>query len=137
MPRIFLAFTLAVMAGAAQAQVVVVDCGGATGIHGVSSALRADPADGFEQFLGKEVIPSVILDDNLRPVLALRSARGEWNVIDRRGYDSQQSGSVLTFLVREGVTSGAMQYDVATKRFFHAASDIKRGVLFARFAQCD
>ncbi|MDG1861860.1 MAG: hypothetical protein P8J02_01360 [Yoonia sp.] len=58
-------------------------------------------------------------------------------MIDRRGYDSEQSGSVLTFLVREGVTSGAMQYDVATKRFFHAASDIKRGVLFARYAQCE
>lgn len=137
MIRMTLALTLAFLAGAAHAQVVVVDCGGATGIHGVSSVLRDDPANGFEQFLGKEVIPSVILDDNLRPALALRSAGGVWNVIERRGYDSSQSGSVLTFLFREGVTSGAMQYDVATKRFFHAATDIKRGVLFSRFAQCE
>ena len=124
-------------AQAAQAQVVVVDCGGAAGIQGKSSVLRENPADGFEQFLGKEVIPSLILDDNLRPALALRASNGLWTVIGRRSYDSNQSGSVVTFLVRDNSTSGTMQYDVATKQFFHAAADIKKGVLFALFAQCE
>ncbi len=131
-----LAVILSLCAVQAQAQVVVVDCGGPTGIHGISSVIRDDPADGFQTFLGKEVIPSVILDDNLRPVLALRSGLGLWNVIDRRGYDSTQTGSVLTFLVRDGGTSGTMQFDVASKTFFHAASDMRRGKLFARYAQC-
>ncbi len=137
MNKFLLAAAVSCLGQIASAQVVVVDCGGATGIHGVSSVLRDDPADGFEQFLGKEVIPSVILDDQLRPALALRSTGGTWNVIERRGYDSKQSGTILTFLVRDGTSSGAMQYDVATKRFFHAASDIGRGVLFSRFAQCE
>jgi hypothetical protein len=120
----------------AQAQVVIVDCGGSTGIHGISSVIKENSSEGFETFLDKEVIPSVILDDNLRPVLALRSGIGQWNVIDRRGYDSTQNGSLLTFLVREGSTSGTMQFDVTTKIFFHAASDMRRGKLFARYAQC-
>jgi len=135
MTRIF-AILFSLMASQTAAQVVVVDCGGSTGIHGISSVIRDDPADGFETFLGKEVIPSVILDDNLRPVLALRSGLGLWNVISRRGYESSQTGTVLTFLVRDGGTSGTMQYDVSSKMFFHAASDMRRGKLFARSAQC-
>ena len=97
---------------------------------------KENPSEGFEIFLGKEVIPSVIHDDNLRPVLALRSGISQWNVIDRRGYDSKQNGALLTFVVREGSTSGTMQFDVATKIFFHVASDMRRGKLFARYAQC-
>ncbi|MDG1520213.1 MAG: hypothetical protein P8Q57_07230 [Yoonia sp.] len=134
--RILTAFLFMMVSTTAQAQVVVIDCGGSTGIHGISSVIKENPSEGFEIFLGKEVIPSVILDDNLRPVLALRSGISQWNVIDRRGYDSTQNGALLTFLVREGSTSGTMQFDVATKIFFHAASDMRRGKLFARYAQC-
>ncbi len=137
MIKTILSVIFVLTAQSAFAQVVVVDCGGATGIHGVSSVLRDDPSAGFEQFLGKEVIPSLILDDNLRPALALRSAGGAWNVIERRNYDSDQTGSVLTFLIRDNSTSGTMQYNVATKQFFHAAADINKGVLFARYAQCE
>ena len=58
------------------------------------------------------------------------------NVIDRRGYDSTQNGALLTFLVREGSTSGTMKFDVATKISVHVASDMRPGKLFARYAQC-
>jgi hypothetical protein len=77
--RILTAFLFMMVSTTAQAQVVVIDCGGSTGIHGISSVIKENSSEGFETFLDKEVIPSVILDDNLRPVLALRSGISQWN----------------------------------------------------------
>ena len=134
--RILTAFLFMMVSTTAQAQVVVIDCGGSTGIHGISSVIKENPSEGCEISWAKRLFPAS--SSTIICVLFWRYGPGLVNgtIIDRRGYDSTQNGALLTFLVREGSTSGTMQFDVATKIFFHAASDMRRGKLFARYAQC-